>query len=284
MKSDAIFHPKTKRLEKILGVPLYQAAGLLECLFQFATQFADDGRVGKYSADEIADFLEYEGEADHLVASLKLAGWLDGDGPDLSIHDWFDHCPEFVKKRIQRRGNQWRPPAADGVLPREGEANQEKENHNSNFLNSRAADLIDKIGTVKGIAKPYKTPNNLQLAENILDQYGEDLIDTALARFPLDQTLLDERTGRHSFRVNLAWFAGKVDQVLEGIYSRTKTATRKPSESEALETEIFLLYQDKKAAEDLGERERIAARIEELERRRPDPSELGPLETQEQTR
>ena len=106
MKHSVIHHPKTKRLQRLLGVPLYVAVGLLESLWQMTAAHAQDGRIGRWSNAEIADWLEYPAEgAQALIDAFVQARFLDRTDDEegrLLIHDWDDHCPEFVRKRIAR--------------------------------------------------------------------------------------------------------------------------------------------------------------------------------------
>lgn len=120
MKHATPHHPKTRRLKKLIGeAPLYQVVGLLETLWQFAAEYADDGDLGRYSPEEIADWLEWKGDPAELLEHLVAARWLDRSDGRLVIHDWQDHCPEFVKKRHSRKktsavGGQRPPPADNG--------------------------------------------------------------------------------------------------------------------------------------------------------------------------
>jgi hypothetical protein len=104
MKAGTQNHLKVKRLKRLLGVPLYQAVGILETLWLLAIDCCDEGDVGKYSDEEIADYLEWGGSASELVRALADAGWID---PDQSgryvIHDWLEHAPEFIRERVRKR-------------------------------------------------------------------------------------------------------------------------------------------------------------------------------------
>lgn len=104
MKAGTHAHIKTIRLERLLGVPKFQAVGILEMLFMLAIECADDGAVGKYSDEDIAAYLGWPGEATALIQTLVTAGWLDED-PNcrLVIHDWMEHCPDFIYDRVRKR-------------------------------------------------------------------------------------------------------------------------------------------------------------------------------------
>jgi hypothetical protein len=86
------------RLKRTLGLTQYQAVGLLECLWHFTAHNTPDGGIGRYTDDDIAAVLEWEGAATDLIEALTQSGWLDRhDDGSLWIHDWFDHCPTWVR-------------------------------------------------------------------------------------------------------------------------------------------------------------------------------------------
>ena len=104
MKLGSKDHIKVKRLKRALGIPLYQALGLLETLCQVTAQSADDGGIGRYTDSDIAIELEWEGDPSVLIAALRDCGWLDECSVNrLCIHDWMDHAPDFIKDRLRKR-------------------------------------------------------------------------------------------------------------------------------------------------------------------------------------
>ncbi|HEY4260720.1 MAG TPA: hypothetical protein VGM98_11195 [Schlesneria sp.] len=104
MKIGTLSHIKTKRLKRRLGLPMYQVAGILETLWHLAIESADEGDIGKFSNDDIAMGLEWDGDADALISALIDSGFVDED-PErrLVIHDWLDHAPEYVRERLRKR-------------------------------------------------------------------------------------------------------------------------------------------------------------------------------------
>lgn len=89
---------KFKRLQRRLGLPLWQAIGLLEALWTLTAKDAPCGDIGKFSNEDIAAWLEYAGDHDDLIAALVSSGWLDEcEDYRLVVHDWAEHAPNFVK-------------------------------------------------------------------------------------------------------------------------------------------------------------------------------------------
>ena len=104
MKAGTQNHLKTKRLMRLLGLPLYRAVGILETLWLLCIDCCDEGNVGKFSDDEIADYFGWEGKPSALVCGLAESGWLDQDeGERYVVHDWLEHAPEFIRERVRKR-------------------------------------------------------------------------------------------------------------------------------------------------------------------------------------
>jgi hypothetical protein len=105
MKRGGIEHPKTKRLSRLLGIPLVYAVGVLESLFHATARYARRGDIGRFSDQEVADLCQWEGDAGELVRALVAAGWVDECATyRLIVHDWKDHADETTKKSLTRSG------------------------------------------------------------------------------------------------------------------------------------------------------------------------------------
>jgi hypothetical protein len=100
-------------LKRLLGKPCYAVVGLLESLWLLTISSADEGDVGRFSNEEIADAIEWDGDADALIDALITAGWLDRDDERrLVVHDWLDHCPKYIKDRLRQRRHRSPSPTA----------------------------------------------------------------------------------------------------------------------------------------------------------------------------
>ena len=118
MKRETTRLPKFKRLKRLLQRPDYQVVGVLELLWELTAAFHEDGAIGRWSNDQIADSIEWDGDAGNLVMMLVAAGWLDEvEDPSarLVVHDWYTHVYpgqwDRIKKRIQRAIAAGRAPA-----------------------------------------------------------------------------------------------------------------------------------------------------------------------------
>ncbi len=103
MKLTATRSPKFRRLMNITGLSRPATAGTLELLWLFAMEQAPSGDVGRWSDMDLEAELDWQGEPGELIAALVSAGWLDRCATHrLVIHDWADHLPDFLQKRVDR--------------------------------------------------------------------------------------------------------------------------------------------------------------------------------------
>ena len=105
MKTTTTASIKFMRLKRKLGLLHWQAVGLLESLWVFCMANAMDGGIGRHNNEDIAAAMEWAGGADEMIDALVETGWLDRH-PDcrLSVHDWEDHCPTYIKGIMSRKG------------------------------------------------------------------------------------------------------------------------------------------------------------------------------------
>lgn len=105
MKRGTPEHPKMLALSRALSIPRFSAVGLMETLWHWASRFAPQGDIGKWSDTAIADGATWEGDAEQFVSALTEIGWLDASAEyRLVIHDWEEHADGTVKKYLQRQG------------------------------------------------------------------------------------------------------------------------------------------------------------------------------------
>lgn len=90
-------------LKTRLGLPRYQAIGLLEGLWYLTATNAQDGAVGRFSDLEIAAWLEYPGDPGAMISALVDAGFLDrSETHRLVVHDWHEHAPMHIKANMAK--------------------------------------------------------------------------------------------------------------------------------------------------------------------------------------
>jgi uncharacterized membrane-anchored protein len=98
-------HPKTKRLARALQISLPAAVGHLQFLWWWALDYAQDGDLSKYTNEDIADAICWDGDADHLADALVKSGFADRSDDDgtLSIHDWYEYAGRLIEQRQANR-------------------------------------------------------------------------------------------------------------------------------------------------------------------------------------
>lgn len=103
MKLATTRSPKFRRLMNLTGLSRIEAAGTLELLWLWTMEQAPSGDVGRWEDMDIEAELDWAGEPGALVQALVTAGWLDRCPTHrLLIHDWSDHLPDFLQKRVVR--------------------------------------------------------------------------------------------------------------------------------------------------------------------------------------
>lgn len=105
MKRGTPEHPKVVRLAKMLGVRRCTAVGVLEMLWHLTARYTPRGDVGKWSDEEIATALDWDGVPERLTHALVSCGLLE-EHPEhrLIVHDWPEHADKAVKQLLDRRG------------------------------------------------------------------------------------------------------------------------------------------------------------------------------------
>lgn len=102
MKAGTESKLKFMGLKRQLRLPFWQVVGVLEAIWHTTLRNAPDGDIGRLSNEEIAAAIEWDGDADELVAALVKSRWLDTDADfRLIVHDWSEHCPNYLKGGYQ---------------------------------------------------------------------------------------------------------------------------------------------------------------------------------------
>jgi hypothetical protein len=113
-------HPKTRKLARQLGITVPAAIGHLHCLWWWALEYAQDGDLSVYDAEDIADAAMWEGESSAFTDGLIKAGFIDSadDTDAITIHDWMEYAGRLVTSR--RRKADAMKLKRDGTLPAQG--------------------------------------------------------------------------------------------------------------------------------------------------------------------
>lgn len=93
-------HPKVRRLARALGITVPAAIGHLHLLWWWALDYADDGDLSEYSADDINDAVMWKckpGKEDGFWGAALEAGFIDS-GP-ARIHDWETYAGRLLDQR-----------------------------------------------------------------------------------------------------------------------------------------------------------------------------------------
>lgn len=122
-------HPKTRRVAVRLGISKAAVIGHLHLLWWWTLDFAPDGDLSGFDAEEVAAVAEWEGDAEQFLQALLDTGWLD---EGRRVHNWGDYAGRLVNLRdgIRERQRRFRekkrdvPPSRGdvvaGVLPSQG--------------------------------------------------------------------------------------------------------------------------------------------------------------------
>ncbi len=103
MMKSTILHIKFESLLCQLNLKRWQAVGLLESIWLFAQHHAQDGDLSRFPSPVICSWIGWSDGPETLIDALVSSGWLDRNGEKLSIHDWKDHCPNWLKASQQKR-------------------------------------------------------------------------------------------------------------------------------------------------------------------------------------
>lgn len=152
-------HRKTRRLSRVLGVPPCYALGVLEALWHLTAEQFPDGDIGALSAQDIADEIFFDGDANVLISALTEAGFLDATEHSLVVHGWSERAENGIHAALAKKTLLF----ADGTMPRvphEWFSAPTRERIKSEY----AAKYPDKSGQVPDKSPPNPTtkPSNHQ--------------------------------------------------------------------------------------------------------------------------
>lgn len=102
-------HKKVYACMEILGVSRVTMVGMLATFWLWALDNAQDGVLAGVSNKTIARVCGWnEKKANQFVSALVECGWLDQNGDNLVIHDWYDYAGKLMERRekdLERKRN-----------------------------------------------------------------------------------------------------------------------------------------------------------------------------------
>lgn len=97
-------HPKLKRLARALDISTPAAVGHLLYLWWWALDYAQDGEIGQFSSDEIAEAALWGGDSNAFLAAMTNCGFVDNGAPgQRMIHDWDDYAGALMDRLNTQR-------------------------------------------------------------------------------------------------------------------------------------------------------------------------------------
>lgn len=117
-------HPKARKFARLLGTSMPAAIGHLHMLWWWAMDYADDGDLSRYDAEEIAYASGWEGDPVVLWQALCESDFVDGESwgtEGAVLHDWAAHTGRILdkKRRDAERKRQMRSVAPAEVFARD---------------------------------------------------------------------------------------------------------------------------------------------------------------------
>lgn len=98
-------HPKTRKLARLLDIPVPQVLGHLHLLWWWATDYAQDGDLTAFDNADIADGAMWEGDPDGFIKALAECGaggnvgFLELTDLGYMIHDWDEYAGKLIERR-----------------------------------------------------------------------------------------------------------------------------------------------------------------------------------------
>ena len=101
LESDIVDHPKTGRLEALLGEPL--AGWYVIRALSWMSRFCPTGHVRDNDGTSLESSAKWRGAPGELLAALVSCGWLDVVSGGWEWHDWAEHQGKVAYKASKER-------------------------------------------------------------------------------------------------------------------------------------------------------------------------------------
>jgi hypothetical protein len=96
-------HPKTHRLMARLKTSRAETVGHLNLFWWWCLDYAPDGALTGFSAEEVAIAMEWDGDANALLDALIFAGFIDQTDAGLVVHDWDEYGGKILRQKSAHR-------------------------------------------------------------------------------------------------------------------------------------------------------------------------------------
>lgn len=97
-------HRKTLKTAGRLSVDRHKLIGHLHELWWWALDNVGvDGRLTGMSPVEIGLAAQWDGDPEEFVEALIYGGFIDRDGDELVLHDWYDYAGKLMEQRAKER-------------------------------------------------------------------------------------------------------------------------------------------------------------------------------------
>lgn len=163
-------HRKTLKTAGRLSVDRHKLIGHLHELWWWALDNVGvDGRLSEMNAYEIATAAQWNGDHEDFVEALFEGGFLDKDGNEWVLHDWYDYAGKLIERRIQERDRSRERRKQVTKTPKESQEETEQRPPD---------DQRSTVGTV-----PNRTvPNQTKDSNNVAKKFDDDSIPMRLAK------------------------------------------------------------------------------------------------------
>ncbi len=116
-----IRHPKLKKMSRLLQISQKEAIGYLVSFWMWCVEYAQDGDITKYDADDISDGCDWEGNSGEFYNALLASRFIiETEDNELIVNDWNEYagkCFENKEKSAEKMRKFREKQKSDITLP-----------------------------------------------------------------------------------------------------------------------------------------------------------------------
>jgi hypothetical protein len=194
MKRGTPRHPKTKKLSRELKIPIAHAVGILEMLWHFTAEFCPMGDIGRMDDVTILESFGESPDNSRILQTLIDIGWIDRSQEHrLVIHDWHEHCDDYTKKKVKRKGLKYVSEDVQTSLDYSGLSRQSPENSGKKTPALATATATTSLASALATAAPPMR----------FDQWPKTL-EAVCGRFPTADVVLVGKIIQASLQIHIS--------------------------------------------------------------------------------